>query len=370
MNATVSQPTLKSALTDVSRAVNKRSTLPVLSNVHVTIDVDHVTLYATDLETAVQVAIPAETSGTGPTSFTMPARRALDFVKSADKFDSIIIDPLADAVALRHGRASVTLPTIASDEYPVVSDIGPAFAEVDGPAFIAAMRRALICASSDDVRPILAAVHFAPAAGAIVLASADNYRLQTSGIDVSWIAPDVEPFTVNVDSCRIAATVLKSADIVTLHRMPANTLGAMRRAIVAGDVRIVGRIIDGTFPNYESVIPRSFNVSSSFDVSDLSAAVKSVRTAARDDADRVDVSLNGSLELRTSGASAVVSAVTSGLDDPYGMALVTLNVGYLADALSTMSGTGRLWWNGPLSPIMLTDETDGYRTVVMPVRRP
>lgn len=370
MYAKIHQQILKSALTDVVRAVHRRTTLPVLDNVLVTFTdgpSQHVSLHATDLNTAIGIDIPVvESDGSG--SFTMPARRALDFVKSADKSDVITIELLADAVALRHDRASITLPVIEAAEYPVAPDIGPIIADVDGPAFAAALKRALVCASSDEVRPILSSVHFKPAAGAIVLASADNYRLQTSGIDCHWMAPDLDPFTVNVDSMRIALAVLKSADVVSLHRHPDGN-GRMRLDLTCGDIRVTCRIIDGTFPNYEAVIPTSFSVSSSFDVTDLSAAVKSIKPGAQDDADRVDVSLNGSLELRTPGGSAVVPTVTSGMDDPYGLALVTLNVDYLADALSTLSGTGRIHWNGPLSPVMLTGDVDGYRTIIMPVRR-
>jgi DNA polymerase-3 subunit beta len=375
MQATILAADLKAALTSINRAVSKRSTLPIMANVHITIGLDHVTLYATDLETAVQVDIPAETDDLG--SFTMPARRTLDFVKSADKDDSIIVALLEGnpatgtgySVALRHGRASITLPVIPAEEYPIVQELGPVIADIDGPAFLAAIKRALVFSADDEARPILHGVNFKPAAGAIVLASADNYRLQTSGVDSHWLAPDFDPFTVDASSLKIALAILRGADVIELHRQPTNHRGRMLLGLVAGDVRVLCRIIDGTYPNYEPVIPASFTVCSSFDVDDLTAAVQSIRTAAKEDADRVDVSINGALELRTAGASAVIPAVTSGMDDPYGLALVTLNVGYLANALTTMSGIGRIHWNGPMSPIMLTSDIDSYRAVIMPVRR-
>ncbi len=387
MYATFRQPTLARTLADLNRAIDRRGTLPVLQNARIAISGDLASFYATDLERSVSIDLIADgavdASGAGRTTF--PVREALAFAKSTAKDSGVRISIGDDGVTLSNGAgASTILPAIDTDEMPVIAPIGDRIAEVDGPGFLAALKRTLVCAATDETRPILTGVHVkivgsssSTDGGVIELAAADNYRIAVQGIEAEWLADDIDPFTVIGAGLKSALAVLKGADVIAIHRTDAVSryidliAASWAKGYGGGNVRVSCRLIDGQYPNYQSILPVSTDYSTTFETAAFAAAVKSIRPAAKEVANVVRLVANGRIEITAGTATASVLAATSGLDqdDPNAAALIAFNVKYLADALATLGDRGRMSMNDPLQPAVFTsDAIEHYRTVLMPVR--
>jgi DNA polymerase-3 subunit beta len=376
MYCTIDAATLKSALTESNRAVSKRTTLPVLANVRAEVTDRGLTLTTTDLEQAVVLTIPIDDDAEAG-AVTFPCRAALDFAKVAPKGSSVRLERLSDTgVRLQHAAGGITLGAIDADEYPVITTNGTATFTFDGPAFIGAIGRVIVSADDDEARSILTGTCFTLRSdGAVEIAAADNYRIGVERVrPVNANGADVEPFVVPARCLKTLAAVGKRWPqvYVILHR------NANRVIFGCDDQSVVSRLIDGTFPNYQSILPVSWAVSSRFDAAAFMSALKMVQPVAAACANVVRLYANSSLAVsahlpypQQDGAQSASSDIPAETDLPDGMegAEIAANLRYLSDTVGTMAGRVTLTMNDRLAPMGFTcDAYPDYRVVVMPVR--
>lgn len=378
MTTTAMTSNLTAGLTTVTRAIKKQTRygygLPVLSNVRVSCSDGYIELQATDLEIGIRALVPAKTADMEP--FTVNARDMLTFVKSAPKDGLVHItietEPIKGA-RLTSAASSITLPIIDAEEFPIVpfaSDEPDRYGYVDGPTFARACKRAFVTAASDETRPILTGALMRFTESGLVIVSADNYRI--SETVVPWQVPptpDVIDQTHIVVARALNVWAALKADRVMLNVRP----NASQVILTADGVAMVARMIDGQFPNYESVIPLYSMAAtvSTFDVAPVAAALASVLPTAKRSANVVRVAVNGAWELSAAcdGQTAEASAAVATTGDDL---TIALNGTYLKDALASLGKEASAYLQGPLTPMLLCsrDAGDAYRIIVMPVRMP
>nr|WP_298250137.1 DNA polymerase III subunit beta [uncultured Halomonas sp.] len=251
MKFSISREALLRPLTLVAGVVERRQTLPVLSNVLIQVGEEEVALTGTDLEVELigrTVASRVEESG----GVTVPARKLMDICKSLPDQAEIQLSLEDGRAVLRSGRSRFTLSTLPVAEFPSIED-SQGSVELSLPR---GMLKHLIDATSfamaqQDVRYYLNGMLLEMRDNLIRAVATDGHRLAVSS----------RPAELNVESPQ--KLIVPRKGILELVRLlddgedPVSlTLGASHIRAHTGDFTFTSKLVDGKFPDYERVVPR------------------------------------------------------------------------------------------------------------------
>lgn len=366
------QENLARGLSLVSRAVSSRATLPVLSNVLLKTQDGGLRLTATNLEIGISAWVPGKIESDGAT--TVPARLIADVVAGLPSGERVDLETeQEDTLLIRAGSYRTHLRGIDAEEFPVIPGAG------DRPTTRItqkAMRRALsevtFAAAADETRPILTGVLTEFSGESMTLAAADNYRIAVKSLD---LLQSVEETSVVIP----ARSYVELMRILTDADEPFDIILAQAKSQVIFKVEtteVVSRLIDGQFPNYQSVLPTSHSTRALVDRDELLKAVRLTALIASSSANVVRlgfgeeespdaISVNAKADI--GDAEGRVEAKLEG--DPVNIAF---NARYLVEALQNMDAEQlAVELSGPLAPGVLKPVDDpAYVHVIMPVRTP
>lgn len=362
MKLQVTQENLSKALSSVARVANSRGTLPILSNVLLkTID-GRLSIAATNLDIAITHYIGSKVSVEG--SITVPARLMQDFVSSLP--GGVIELKLDDyKLQIKADKYNSTINGISAEDYPVM----PAIAEgiswtVPGRLLKQSLQQVVIAASSDEARPVLTGVYWHTHEGKLYMVATDSYRLA----EKSLIAIDKEvdlliPANALQDLLRILGDF--DEDVVVTH-------DDQQVLFKVGDVELVTRLIEGKYPDYRKLIPRTFASDASLKKAELTNITKVSSLFARESAGSVTINLDAEEQLVSirSIASQIGENTASASATITNEGAITLNSRYILDALHALgSDEVRIAFNGKLEPCILTDvKASDYLHVIMPLK--
>jgi len=253
MKVNVLQENLARGLNIVSRAVSPRSTLPVLANVLVATDEGRLRLSATNLELGITCWIGAKIIEEGST--TVPARTFSDLVSTlADKQVEMALTIRTQTLNIHCGASNTDLKCIDAQEFPPMP-VGDSTQGVDfNVSDIKEMiQQVVFAASSDDARPVLTGVLINIHNDQVSLAAADGFRLSVRKAQLS--SPAIRPVHAIVPARALSEVARIASDgekLVTMILPPGRGQVIFRLS----DVELVSQLIEGTFPDFEQIIPR------------------------------------------------------------------------------------------------------------------
>ncbi len=362
MKLQVTQENLSKALGSVSKVANTRGTLPILSNVVLkTID-GRLSIAATNLEIAITHYIGAKIKETG--SITVPARLMQDFINS---LPSGIIDlSLEDSkLHISTDKYKSTVNGMSAEDYPVTPDItnGKSWT-ISAKLLKQSLQQVVVSASSDESRPVLTGVYWHTFEGFLYIVATDSYRLAEKKL----IATKDEinlllPVSAMQDLLRIIGD--EESDVTVTH-------DDQQVLFKVGDIELITRLIDGKYPDYRKLIPKSFSSDATLKKADLSNITKVSSLFARESAGSVTLKLDTdsqqvsikSIATQIGENTASASAVVTSDGD------ITLNSRYILDALHSLFGSDvTIAFNGKLEPCVLTDPSaTDYVHIIMPLK--
>jgi DNA polymerase III subunit beta len=364
----VMQENLARGLSVVSRAVSNRS-LPVLTNVLLKTEDGGLKLTATNLEIGITYWVPGKIEVDGATS--VPARLLTDLVNSLPGSEPINLE-LAEGETLhiRAGRFESNIKGIPAEDFPTVQTAGERpITRVAQKILRQALDETAFAAASDEARPILTGVLAKFEGDQLTLAAADNYRIAVKTIT---ILDPVEETSVVIPARALheLARVLSDTDepvsIVLAHSR--NQL-----LFHIDGVDLVTRLIDGQYPNYQSVLPASHATRAVIDREELLRAVRPAALIAHESANivKLGVGLDGDGAITVSANAEVgdhVGRVEAAIEGDG--TTIAFNARFLADVLEKVDAEQfALELNGPLSPgVFKPIGDDRYVHVVMPLR--
>lgn len=360
----VTQANLAKALNTVSRVAASRTTLPILSNILISAEKNELSVSATNLEIAITCSVAGKVDEEG--SITVPARLMTDFVSSLpDGTIDLKLD--GQSLHIESGKYSSTINGISAEDFPSLPKISNGQKQpINSQDLKKALQQTVFAASSDEARQVLTAVYTHTHEGKLYIVATDSYRLAEKAV-----AQDSSSFELLV---------------------PANTYQELLRVIGDGasevkysydeaqimfeyeGVTIVSRLVDGKYPDYRQLIPKSGEVTFTVNRADFINIAKvsslfakesagSITLDVDDDAQEVSIrSIASQVGENTSKAEAKVS----GSDN------VTLNSRYLIDALNAFNSDEVTFsFSSKTSPCVITsadDKQTNYLHVVMPLR--
>lgn len=284
MRVSVLQENLAHGLNIVSRAVSPRSTLPVLANVLVATDEGRLRLSATNLELGITCWIGARIEEEGST--TVPARTFTELVSTlSDKNVDMSLAVRTQTLNVRCGASNTDLKCIDSQEFPPM----PAADMSNGiPLNVADLKEMIqqvaFAASSDEARPILTGVLITVNENKITMAAADGFRLSVRTAELS---PGVSSPAVS----RPVSAVVPARALTELARISSDGDQTITMLLPPGrgqivfrmkDAELVSQLIEGSFPDYEQIIPRSYQTRSVLSTSAFLKACKQAEIFARE----------------------------------------------------------------------------------------
>jgi DNA polymerase III subunit beta len=380
MRLQCAQEALAEALATVGRVVPNKSTLPILTNVLLEADAgDGLRVTATNLELTVSRRVRATVTAEGHT--TAPARLLAEYVALLDrgKQVSLKLNPTGHKLHLACDRHEANVATLPAEDFPPTPPVdGAVRLEIDGAVLKSAIEQVVFAAAPDDTRPVLAGVLIRLETGTLALAAADGFRLALRTVTLpdtttraAWIVP--ARTLVEVAHCLPSAPGLP----VTLS----GTASDHQLHFALGEAEVTSRLIEGQFPDYERIIPRSATTSVILATADLLRATRVATVFARDNSNIVRLEFTPPPDDGTPTLGQVlVKATSAEMGDNVGnleasvrgeAGQIAFNGSYLRDALESLkSPQVGLQLTGSYSPGVIRpvgDLEDAQLDIVMPM---
>jgi DNA polymerase-3 subunit beta len=261
------------ALSAVGRAVSTRSIIPALSGIQLQAETGSLTLTATDGDISIRSKIPAEVESGGV--IVVPGRLLADVARQLPTGEVSLVVGDGGLLALDCGSASFKLRLLAADDFPDVQPIEGATVTLPVSEFSETIEQVARSASRDETRPHLTGILLSIEDNKLRSVATDSYRLavRTTKID--------PPVTQKIEANVPARALQEATRIADGHDTIEITLAERQIAFSAGDALLVSRLIDGQFPDFEQLLPDSYEHVLDIDVSELHDAVKRVSLLAQ-----------------------------------------------------------------------------------------
>lgn len=371
MKLTIERAALLRSLAHVQNVVERRTTIPILSNVKLVAEQSRVGLTATDMDLSLVAHEAAKVAKSGVT--TVAAHTLFEIVRKLPDGSEVGIEQngAGGEVTVRAGRSVFNLPTLPADEFPAIGEeqLGIRFtmAAADLAKLIDKTRFAI---STEETRYYLNGIHFhATKAGATSMLRAvatDGHRLARVEVALPAGAEQIPAIIVPRKTVGEVRKLIDSmAGEVEVSVSPARIQFTFERAV------LVSRLIDGTFPDYERVIPTSNEKLAVLRCKDFGGAVDRVATISTEKARAVKLSFTHGT-VTVSAVSAETGRAVEELDADYSAETLEIgfNARYILDMLQEIDGESvRFEMASAAAPTVVRDTADASTLyVLMPMR--
>jgi DNA polymerase-3 subunit beta len=363
LRATCARDDLASALAIVARGLSSRSAVQVLTGIHLEAADGKLTLAATDMEVSLRASVGGDVAGDG--AVVIPGRLLADLVRLLpDASVTLAFDGGDGVLEVTSGSYASKVNVFSAEDFPRLPSLDVSLHTIDAPALLGTIDKVARAASRDESRPVLTGILVRFEGDKLTMAATDSYRLSVKETSLGESGPELDaiiPARALQELARLAA----GAETVSL--------GVHENHVIfgVGDVWLTSRRIDGQFPNYNQLLPETFEV----EVTTARAPLLEVVRRASIMAQR-----NSPLRLRFAEGELSVSAQTQDI----GEARESLEVAYagdpleigfnpdfLRDGLEAVGGDAvHLRLINPLRPGLIAAPDESFWYLIMPIRLP
>ena len=371
MKLTIERATLLRALGHVQSIVERRNTIPILSNVMLDARDGALSLTATDMDIAIVESTPAEITTAGAT--TAPAHTLYDIVRKLPDGAQVALETDAEAgqLNLSAGRARFKLGTLETAEFPAMADGElPNRFTISAGDFRALIDRTRFAISTEETRYYLNGIYMHAVAGD------GGDRLRAVATDGHRLARVEMPLPEG--AAGMPGVIVPRKTVNELRKLIDETGGDVDVALSDTKIRfafddavLTSKLIDGTFPDYERVIPVGNDKLMVVDRKDFAGAVDLVATIATEKSRAIKLAVDGR-NLALSANSPDAGSAEEELEADYeGDAInIGFNSRYLLDITQQIEGDkAQFIMADSNSPTIVRDAGDDSALyVLMPMR--
>ena len=371
MKVTIERSALAKALGHVQSVVERRNTIPILSNVLLQADGGALTLTATDLDIEVSEDAPADVAGGGAT--TVSALTLFEIVKRLPDGAQVRLElsNADDRLQISAGRSQFSLAVLPDDDFPslVTDDLDVHFS-MPTDDLKRLLHKTRFAMSQEETRYYLNGVYFhaEPDGDTPLLraAATDGHRLARLDAPLPDGAGAMPGVIVPRKAIAELSRLLDDADD---NVEIAVSTSKIRFGFGAG--RLTSKLIDGSFPDYERVIPKGNSNILRVDTKDFAQAVDRVATVSADRTRSIKLGLEAdNLRLAVNNPEAGSALEELAVDYGGDSLEIGFNARYLLDVAQQVDGeTVTLRLSDPSSPTVIVDEEDERALyVLIPLR--
>ena len=242
--------TLLSAASVAARFVERRANLPVLSSLLIAAEGNKLTIRATNLECGVEITVAAKVSEGGVVA--VPASTLSGFLSNA-KGKTVSAQLSKEVLKVETDRASATIKTVPHEDFPTLPQVSADHSfSAKASDLVKAIRSVAYCASTSTIKPELQSVVVFGEAGKLTAVATDSFRLAEKTVPLR-AGGSVPQLLIPARNAAELMRVLEGASGEVEIYYNENQISTH-----VGDVYYTSRLIDGTFPNYRQILPKSF----------------------------------------------------------------------------------------------------------------
>ena len=371
MKLTIERASLLKALSHVQSVVERRNTIPILSNVLLQADGGALQLSATDLDMEIRDEAEAQVNGGG--QITAPAQTLYEIVRKLPDGADVQLGFTGDdpRLSIQAGRSRFNLPVLPAGDYPVMSSEGlSSTLSLEKDDLVRLIDKTRFAISTEETRYYLNGLylHTVSEGGETKLraVATDGHRLALAEMPAPEGAAGLPGVIIPRKTIQEARRLLDDVSgAVEMQVSPAKVRFAFARAA------LTSKVIDGSFPDYVRVIPKGNDKVVIVDNDLLARAVDRVATISAEKSRSVKLSIEPgrmTLTVRNMEAGQAVEELEIDYD---GAAFdIGFNARYLLDVCGQITGEqAEIRFADPSSPTLVLDPSDpAVQYVLMPLR--
>ncbi len=365
MQIKINRETLLKPLTNVTSIVERRHTLPILSNLLLEAKNNHIQLTATDLE--MQISLNIESTFNGELSTTISAKKFLDICRSLP--ESVDIDMVTNdsRMTVKAGKSRFNLQTLPAADYPVMTKAAGSGLSItiNQLALKKLLKQVEFAMAQQDIRYYLN--------GLLLEVSEDNLNVVgTDGHRLSFASAKLNQSYDKTDVIVPRKTVIELIKLLNdSEEEVAIEINAGQVNFTFGEIRLISKVIDGKFPDYHRVIPTGHQNSFSVNRIAMLTAMQRASILSNEKYRGIRMVLtNNNLKLISTNTEQEEAEEELEIDYTKDNLDIGFNVTYLIDVLNNVSDESiNFSFADANSSCLVTVPTDvDYKYVVMPMR--
>jgi DNA polymerase-3 subunit beta len=371
------QENLSQGLGLVGHIAGKNANLPILGNVLLKTDNGNLKLSTTNLEIAVSVLVRGRVEQPG--EFTVPAKLLQDYISllPAGKIELVVSE---DTLEVKADGKVTKIKGMAASEFPLIPKLVKEEPyKLEAAALRGAIGQVSFAVSGSESRPELSGVacYFHGPAGQdrLVMAATDSYRLSERTVPLSNTGNQKEAkCIVPVRAINEVARILSAyKDDVGTPELADWSITDSQFVLTFGNVELISRLIEGSFPDYRQIIPTQFRSVAQVHRQELLKAIKAASLFSRQGLFDVylEIFSDGKVTISSADTGTGAHTTTIHAKEPTEPNKVTLNFKYVGDGLSVMPVDDvKVQMIDGMNPVVLVPaDTEGFQYVVMPIRQ-
>lgn len=365
MKVSVEKDELQKKLSNIQNIVEKKNTMPILNHFLLTAEKEGAYITATDLETAFKEPVKLNIAEEG--KVCIPARKLFEIVKEMDAEVNL---ESADSqwVKVKSGKSNFRLASLSAEDFPAWPGLETTEEmEIESSLLLEMIDKSIYAAGESDTRYVLNGLlfHVKPN-GVLIVVGTDGHRLALSEKSIAAKSKEEKKIIISRKSVaelrRFLSDETKPVKVV---------VGKNHVLFKIDDIQFLTRLIEGTYPNYEQVIPTANDKILTVDRNLLTKSLRRVSIMSRERSNAVKVDIDSN-NMVISASNPDLGEASDEISASYSGDAMTLafNARYVLDALNVMTSQNVIFkLNEPLSPAMITEDgVEDYKCVVMPMR--
>lgn len=355
----------------IQSAISPKATLPILSNFLMEVKKNKIKLSATDLQIGVNCIVRGEILAEG--YLTLPAKRFADIIRELPEKDVEIYSTEGEHdtsnIYIQCGKARFMLTEISLEDYPVLPEFKEEKSfEVKKDIFQDMIKKTIFAISTDETRYVLNGLYLLSEGKTLKAVSTDGRRLAYVTKKEVFGGPGEIKAIIPTKAINELSRILASETAETVK----TSIEENQIAFKIGETVLVSRLIDGTFPNYEQVIPKEISINIKINTEEFLGATKRVAVLSGERTSQSVKYVFSENKLKISASFPGVGQAEDELEINYSDAPIEVaySPGYILDALKNIETAEiELQLSNPLSPgILRPAGQEDYLYILMPMR--
>jgi DNA polymerase III subunit beta len=366
MNIKINRDTLLKPLSSVSSIVERRHTLPILSNLLLVIRQSKIALTATDLE--MQISLSIDTTKSEELSTTVSAKKLLDICRSLPENAEINLTTQDNRIQVKSGKSRFNLQTLPATDYPLMTkaaDNAEATITINQNTLKRLFKQVEFAMAQQDIRYYLNGLLFEISTNRINIVGTDGHRLSFTSCELSQNYEKQELILPRKTVVELIKLLDDSDEEVVIE------IAAGQVNFTFNDIQLISKVIDGKFPDYTRVIPTGHQNSFTIDRMTILLAMQRASILSNEKYRGIRMVLaKNSLRLISTNSEQEEAEEELELKYTGDDLDVGFNVTYMIDVLNNVSNEKIVFSfaDANSSCLVTVPDDNDYKYVVMPMR--
>lgn len=373
MKLRVTKDEMQEKLSNIQNIAEKRNTMPILSHFLLDAEKKESCIVATDIETAVKEPLEVEVDKEG--KICIPARKLFEITKEME--GDLMIETVDEQwLRIKSGNSTFKIACLSPDEFPTWPVLGDAEEiHIDSQIIMEMIEKTIYCAGESDTRYTLNGLlfHTKPKDNILICVGTDGHRLALLKKRIDSKIDKEQQIIVPrkaVSELRRFLPATKKAEEKAVETIKI-LIGEKHMLFIIDKIQFLTRLIEGTYPNYENVIPSDSKRKMILERDAFLKVLRRISVISKERASAVRFDINPDVLIVSSSnpdlGEAKEEIAIEYKDDKISLGF---NARYIIDVLGAMvSGKITIEFQDPLSPVLMKEEgNEDYKCVIMPMR--